>query len=72
MDDGLQHYKLKPNLSICLAKEKNSFGNGLLLPAGPLREPIKNIKKFDILLTKKLEIVKKIMVLHIRPISSLI
>ncbi|MEC8421454.1 MAG: tetraacyldisaccharide 4'-kinase [Pseudomonadota bacterium] len=53
MDDGLQHYKIKPNLSICLAKEKNSFGNGLLLPAGPLREPIKNIKKFDILLYKK-------------------
>lgn len=37
-DDGLQHYALQRDLEICVF-DSRGVGNGLLLPAGPLREP---------------------------------
>ena len=37
-DDGLQHYRLRRDFEIAVEDERG-FGNGLLLPAGPLREP---------------------------------
>jgi tetraacyldisaccharide 4'-kinase len=37
-DDGLQHYRLKRSCEIIVVDGKRGFGNGLLLPAGPLRE----------------------------------
>ncbi|GHE76901.1 tetraacyldisaccharide 4'-kinase [Thalassotalea profundi] len=37
-DDGLQHYRLQRSLEIIVIDGKRLFGNGLLLPAGPLRE----------------------------------
>lgn len=37
-DDGLQHRALHRDIEICLFDERG-VGNGLLLPAGPLREP---------------------------------
>ncbi|MCC6473825.1 MAG: tetraacyldisaccharide 4'-kinase [Burkholderiales bacterium] len=37
-DDGLQHYRLARDLEIAVEDERGA-GNGLLLPAGPLREP---------------------------------
>jgi len=37
-DDGLQHYALARDFEIAVEDERG-FGNGLLLPAGPLREP---------------------------------
>ena len=37
-DDGLQHYRLQRDLEIIVIDGKRLFGNGLLLPAGPLRE----------------------------------
>jgi tetraacyldisaccharide 4'-kinase len=38
-DDGLQHYALARDFEIAVRDERGS-GNGLLLPAGPLREPL--------------------------------
>jgi tetraacyldisaccharide 4'-kinase len=38
-DDGLQHYRLRRDLELVLADANALFGNGWLLPAGPLREP---------------------------------
>ena len=38
-DDGLQHYRLARSLEICVVDGQRGFGNGALLPAGPLREP---------------------------------
>jgi tetraacyldisaccharide 4'-kinase len=37
-DDGLQHYALARDFEIAVEDERG-YGNGLLLPAGPLREP---------------------------------
>ncbi|MBU2870864.1 tetraacyldisaccharide 4'-kinase [Colwellia sp. E2M01] len=37
-DDGLQHYRLQRDLELIIVDGKRLFGNGLLLPAGPLRE----------------------------------
>ena len=38
LDDGLQHYRLARDIEIAVEDERRT-GNGLLLPAGPLREP---------------------------------
>lgn len=42
-DDGLQHYRLARDLEICVVDGSRGFGNGALLPAGPLREPISRL-----------------------------
>ena len=41
-DDGMQHLALPRNISILLIDERG-FGNGQLLPAGPLRAPIPSL-----------------------------
>ncbi len=38
LDDGLQHYALARDLEIAVV-DSRGFGNGFMLPAGPLREP---------------------------------
>ena len=38
LDDGLQHYRLARDFEIAVQDERG-HGNGLMLPAGPLREP---------------------------------
>ena len=46
-DDGLQHYRLPRNLEICVIDGTRGFGNGLQIPAGPLREPVAGLAAFD-------------------------
>lgn len=43
-DDGLQHYRLQRDIEIIVIDGNRLFGNGLLLPAGPLREGISRLK----------------------------
>jgi tetraacyldisaccharide 4'-kinase len=50
-DDGLQHYKLPRDIEIAVVNGKKKFGNGLLLPAGPLREPVRRLKEVDFIVT---------------------
>lgn len=47
-DDGLQHYKLHRNVEICVIDGERRFGNGRLLPAGPLREPVARLESVDL------------------------
>ena len=46
-DDGLQDKNLNYDFSFICFNVNNWIGNGLLLPAGPLRENLKNIKNYD-------------------------
>ena len=46
-DDGLQHYRLPRSIEICVIDGARGFGNGNLLPAGPLREPPERLLSFD-------------------------
>lgn len=39
-DDGLQHYRLRRDFEIAVVDGGRRYGNGRLLPAGPLREPV--------------------------------
>lgn len=47
LDDGFQHLGLDRDLDIVLLDCRSPFGNGLVLPAGPLREPISNLGRAD-------------------------
>jgi len=46
-DDGLQHYAMARDFEIALVDAKRGLGNGYLLPAGPLREPVKRLQSVD-------------------------
>jgi tetraacyldisaccharide 4'-kinase len=46
-DDGLQHYALERDCEIALIDAARAFGNGWLLPAGPLREPVARLRSVD-------------------------
>jgi len=46
-DDGLQHYALKRDIEIAVCRFL-SLGNGLMLPAGPLREPRERLRQVDV------------------------
>lgn len=46
-DDGLQHYALMRDVEICVIDGARRFGNGRLLPAGPLREPMHRLHEVD-------------------------
>ncbi|RDI99646.1 tetraacyldisaccharide 4'-kinase [Dyella solisilvae] len=46
-DDGLQHYALARDVEICVIDGVRRFGNGRLLPAGPLREPMSRLQQVD-------------------------
>ena len=49
-DDGLQHYKMARDFEIAVVDAGRMFGNGLCLPAGPLREPISRVKDVDMVI----------------------
>ncbi len=46
-DDGLQHYAMGRAIEIAVIDGAREFGNGLCLPAGPLREPVDRLKRVD-------------------------
>ncbi len=46
-DDGLQHYRLLRDVEVEVVDGVRRYGNGRLLPAGPLREPSERGAEFD-------------------------
>jgi tetraacyldisaccharide 4'-kinase len=47
-DDGLQHYALQRDVEIAVVDGTRRLGNGLCLPAGPLREPPARLDAVDL------------------------
>ncbi len=50
-DDGMQHYALGRDIEIAVIDGKRRFGNGLCLPAGPLREMPARLAGVDLVIT---------------------
>ena len=48
MDDGLQDFSIIKDLNIICFNSSDLVGNGLLLPAGPLREKLNNVNNCQI------------------------
>lgn len=46
-DDGLQHYALKRQFEVVVIDGQRGFGNGFLLPMGPLRESASRLNEVD-------------------------
>ena len=53
LDDGFQYQKLKHSIEVVLVDSTNPFGNGHMLPRGILREPVRNLKRADIIFLTK-------------------
>ena len=47
LDDGLQQKSLNYNIAIACFNSSDGIGNGLLIPSGPLRESVYEIKNYD-------------------------
>ena len=63
MDDGFQNKQITPALNILVVDSVQGFGNGMVFPAGPLREPIKAaLSRADlvIIVGDKNEVIEKI------------
>lgn len=52
-DDGLQHMRLARDFEIVVIDGTRGFGNGNLLPAGPLREPVSRLRTVDAVLVQQ-------------------
>ena len=50
LDDGFQHRRLFRDINIVLLNAVSPFGNGWLLPGGPMREPLRALKRADIII----------------------
>ncbi|HEU4623978.1 MAG TPA: tetraacyldisaccharide 4'-kinase [Steroidobacteraceae bacterium] len=48
-DDGLQHLRLARDCEVVVIDGARGFGNGRLLPAGPLRDPIAQLERADLI-----------------------
>jgi tetraacyldisaccharide 4'-kinase len=55
LDDGFQHLGLERDVDIVLVDSQTGFGNGYLFPRGPLREPLAQLSRADLLLITKVE-----------------
>ncbi len=63
MDDGLQNPTIKKDVSIMVFDEGLGYGNGFMLPAGPLRQPKKTARQADAVIVIKSKNPKKNFVL---------
>ena len=54
-DDGLQHYRLQRDVEIVVVDGPSGFGNARLLPAGPLREPLRRLQQVDFVVSNGVE-----------------
>ncbi len=48
MDDGYQHFGIFRDINVLVINAENPVGNGMILPAGPLREPLPGAGRADV------------------------
>ena len=53
LDDGFQHWHVKRDLDLVAVDAVNPWGNGRLIPAGMLREPLSSLKRADVIVLTK-------------------
>ncbi|MBO5647470.1 MAG: tetraacyldisaccharide 4'-kinase [Kiritimatiellae bacterium] len=53
LDDGFQYQRLKHSVEVVLVDSTNPFGNGNMLPRGILREPVRHLKRADLIFLTK-------------------
>ncbi len=58
LDDGYQHLPLRRDLDILLIDSHLGFGDEHLLPRGILREPLSHLRRADLFLLTKVEVLK--------------
>jgi tetraacyldisaccharide 4'-kinase len=76
-DDGLQHLRLARDCEIVVIDGVRGFGNGRLLPAGPLREPLAGLARADVLVVNGpprhpslQSLPQRAMVMSVRPLHA--
>jgi tetraacyldisaccharide 4'-kinase len=47
LDDAFQHRALERDVDLVMVNRERGFGNGMMMPAGPMREPLKAIRRAD-------------------------
>jgi tetraacyldisaccharide 4'-kinase len=57
LDDGFQHIQLKRDCDLVLIDATTPIGNGFLLPAGSLREPLASLRRAHLVLITRAELV---------------
>ena len=64
LDDGFQDYKIKKNFNIVCFNQNQLIGNGMVIPAGPLRESLDSLKDAQVIVingNKNLKFEEKIL-----------
>lgn len=58
-DDGLQHTRMGRNIEIAVLDSERALGNGMCLPAGPLREPSARLHQVDYIIENGVDMLIK-------------
>lgn len=66
LDDGYQHLSLFRDIDILLIDGMNPFGNRRLLPVGRLREPLREMKRADIIVITRTSVMPELLLKEIR------
>lgn len=65
LDDGFQYLELKKDLDIVIIDATNPFGGGMVFPAGCLRDFVSSIKRANLIVISRVDLIKKEMLEHI-------
>ncbi|MDA0281788.1 MAG: tetraacyldisaccharide 4'-kinase [Planctomycetota bacterium] len=59
-DDAFQHRRLKRDLDIVLIDAINPWGHGALLPLGLLREPVSGLRRADVVILTRADLIDEV------------
>ncbi len=59
LDDGFQQWNIKKDLEIVAIDARNPFGNRHMLPRGIMREPLSSLRRADIFVLTKVDLVSR-------------